>query len=113
MRDDLALDFGDTGQRLVPARFELAGDQSVGGIGSVILTEGAVGGIVRRVEIAAKSLAYLIRFSAARSAAAIDAATAPGPTTPRSAFSIASSTRSPPNAMQRGSPLSIQPRVQL
>ena len=57
MRSDLAFDFGDTGQCLIPARFELAGDQSVGGVGGVILPEGAVGGIARRFEIAAKSLA--------------------------------------------------------
>ena len=37
---------------------------------------------------------------------------APGCTTRRSASSIASSTRSPPKAMQRGSPLSSSPRQQ-
>ena len=41
-------------------------------------------------------------------AAAVAAAMAPGPTTPRSASSMASSTRNPPKAMQCGPPLSIQ-----
>ena len=60
MRDDLAFDFGDASERLVPARLKFAGDQPVGGIGGVILPESAVGGIARRFEIAAKSLAHLI-----------------------------------------------------
>ena len=60
MRFDLALDFGDAGQRSVPARLELARDQPVGGIGGVILSEGAIDGVACRFEIAAESLAHLI-----------------------------------------------------
>src|SRR6266700_3851763 len=60
MCGDLALDFGDADQRLVPARLELAGNESVGGISSVILPEGTVGGIARRFEITAESISHLI-----------------------------------------------------
>jgi len=60
MCGDLALDFGDADQRLVPARLELAGNESVDGISSVILPEGTVGGIARRFEITAESLSHLI-----------------------------------------------------
>jgi hypothetical protein len=38
---------------------------------------------------------------------------APGSTTFKTIASMASSTRKPPKAMQRGSPLSSQPRLQL
>jgi hypothetical protein len=57
---DLALHFVDAGERPVPARFELACDQPVGRIGSVILPESAVGGIARRFKIAPERIADLI-----------------------------------------------------
>src|SRR5712691_5104281 len=60
MCGDLAIDFGDADQRLVPARLEFAGNESVGGISSVILPEGTVGGIARRFEITAESISHLI-----------------------------------------------------
>ena len=97
----LALHLGHARERPVPARFKLARHQSVGGIGGVILPEGAVGGIARRFEIATEGLAHLIPLVLLASfAAAVAAAMAPGPTTPSSASSMASSTRSPPKAMQ-------------
>ena len=65
MRGDLALDFGDASERLIPARLQFAGDQPVGRVGGVILPEGAISGIARRFEIAAKSLAHLIPSLAA------------------------------------------------
>lgn len=60
MRNDLAFDIGDADKGLIPARLEFAGDQSIGGVGGVILPEGAVGGVARRFEIAAKSVAHLV-----------------------------------------------------
>ena len=113
MSGDPALHLRDAGERPVPARLKLAGDQPVGRIGGVILPEGAVGGVARCFEITAKSLTHLVPLLRGLLRPAIAAATAPGPTTPRSASSMASSTRRPPKAMQRGSPLSIQPRLQL
>jgi hypothetical protein len=59
MRGDPAL-LGDAGERAVPARLEFAGHQPVGGIDCTLLTEGAVGGVARCLQITAKSLAYLI-----------------------------------------------------
>jgi len=50
------------------------------------------------------------RRLAACASASTAAAIAPGSTTRRRASSMASSTRNPPNAMQRGSPLSSEPR---
>ena len=52
MRGDLALDLRHMGERPVPARFQLASNQPVRGISGVVLTEGAVGGIARRFEVA-------------------------------------------------------------
>ena len=60
MRRDLALDFGDAGERLVPARLEFASHQPVGWIGGVILSESAVGGIARCFKVAAEGLAHLV-----------------------------------------------------
>src|SRR3954452_14012628 len=60
MRGDPALHLGEAGKRPVPARLEFAGDHPVDGIGRVILTEGAVGGVARRFKVTAESLANLI-----------------------------------------------------
>src|SRR4051794_22408479 len=60
MDGDLALHLGDADERPVPARLKLTGDQPIGRIGGVILTEGAVGGVARRLEITAENLADLI-----------------------------------------------------
>ena len=60
MRRDLALNLRDVRERFGPARFQFASHQPVGGISSVILTEGAIGSIARRIKIAQKRLAHLI-----------------------------------------------------
>jgi hypothetical protein len=60
MRRDLALDFDDAGERLVPARLEFASHQPVGWIGGVILSESAVSGKAYCFKVAAESLARLI-----------------------------------------------------
>jgi hypothetical protein len=52
MRTDSALDFGDSSERLVPARLEFASDQPFGRIGGVVLREGAVTGVSRCFKIA-------------------------------------------------------------
>ena len=63
MRGYLALYLGNAAERAVPTRFKLAGHEPVGGIGSVILPEGAVDGVVRRFKIAAERVAHLIPLS--------------------------------------------------
>ncbi|WP_375784857.1 hypothetical protein ACE10Z_35130 [Bradyrhizobium sp. Pha-3] len=60
MRRDLALDLRYTRERLVPASLQFASNQPVGGISSVVLTEGAIGRIVRCFKVAQKCVAYLI-----------------------------------------------------
>src|SRR6516165_8777486 len=110
MVGNLRLDFGDADERLVPARLKFTGDKTVCGISSVILTEGTIRRIARRFEIAFERFADLITLLTQLRFGSDAAATAPGSTTLRTAASIASSTRKPPNAMQRGSPLSSRPR---
>jgi hypothetical protein len=114
MRRDPALDLRHMRERLVPACLQFTCHQPVRRIGGIVLPKGAVGRVARRFEIAAERIAHLIpsltRFLS-RSCCRGDGA--PGPTTLNSASSIASSTRKPPKAMQRGSALSIQPRLQL
>ena len=93
---DFGLDLRQMREHPVPARLQFARDQPIGWIGSIVLPEGAVGGVARRFEVAAEGLARLIPpFSAA-----VAAAVAPGPTTASNAFSMASSTRRPLKAMQ-------------
>ncbi|WP_368736638.1 hypothetical protein [Bradyrhizobium campsiandrae] len=57
---DLGLDLRHVCERLVPARLQFARDQPIGWIGSIVLPEGAVGGVTRRFEVAAESVAHLI-----------------------------------------------------
>src|SRR5882757_10894750 len=57
---DLGLDLRHMRERPVPARLQFARDQPVGWIGSIVLPEGAVGGVTRRFEVAAEGLAHLI-----------------------------------------------------
>src|SRR5271166_6672468 len=60
MVGDLRLDFSDAGERLVPTRLQFTGDQTVGRIGGVVLAEGAIRRIARRLEIASERFADLI-----------------------------------------------------
>ena len=57
---DLRLDLGDPGERGVPAHLQLGRHQSVGGIGGVVLAEGAVRVITRRLKVAEQHLAGLV-----------------------------------------------------
>src|SRR6266498_5763334 len=57
---DLGLDLRLMRKRPVPARLQFARDQPIGWIGSIVLPEGAVGGVARRFEVAAEGLPHLI-----------------------------------------------------
>src|ERR1700716_4319633 len=57
---DLGLDLRHMRERRVPARLQFARDQPIGWIGSIVLPEGAVGGVARRFEVAVEGLAHLI-----------------------------------------------------
>jgi hypothetical protein len=62
MGGDPALDLPHLGECPVPARFELASHQPVGRVRSIVLPEGAVGGVACRFQIAAKRVADLIQL---------------------------------------------------
>lgn len=110
MGGDLAFDFCHARERLVPARLQFAGDQPVGRVSGVVLPEGAIRRICR-FEIALEGFTYLIPPLVSFFLDSESGGNGAGPTTVRSASSIASSTRGPPKAMHRGSLLSIQPRL--
>ena len=110
---NLGFDLRHAGERRVPSRLQFASHQSVGRVGSVVLPEGPIGCIARRFEITPERLTHLVPLlprlllgsnGCRNSARANDC---------EKGTLMASSTRSPPKAMHRGSPLSIQPRVQL
>ena len=109
MGGDLGFDLRP-GERRVPSRLQFAGHQSVGRVGSVVLPEGPIGCIARRFEITPERLTHLVP-SLARLLLGSNGGRNSARTNDRE--KVAPSTRSPPNAMQRGSPLSIQPRVRL
>ena len=58
--DNLGLRVGDLGKRSVPTRFELARHETISGIRCVILTEGAIGCVVRSFKVAPKRVAHLV-----------------------------------------------------
>ena len=60
MTDDLRLDIGDAGKRRVPARLQFVRYEAVGGVGGVVLAPGAVGSVVRRLEVAKERRANLV-----------------------------------------------------
>jgi hypothetical protein len=60
MVGDARLAGGHADQGAVPARLELAGDKAVLGIGRVILPEGAIGRVARRLEVADQGLARFV-----------------------------------------------------
>ena len=110
---DLRLDLTDTGERGVPACLQLGCNQTIGGIGGIVLTEGTVCRIARRFKVRNRISRTWSRVLACRASTSTAAATATGSTTSSSISLIASSTRSPPKAIQRESSLSSHPRVQL
>jgi hypothetical protein len=103
MDSDLAFNFHNARKRLVPTCFQFTSHKAVGRVSGVVLPEGAIGCIARCFEIAHKRVVHAVPPLLSLCFG----------TTARRAFSTASSTLSPPKAIQRGSPLSIHPRVQL
>ena len=106
-------DLANSRQRLIPPPFQFAGDQPVRRVYRVILAERAIGGSTSGLEIAAQRLAQLVAPFGFLGVGLHSCGNRPGSTTFKIAASMASSTRKPPNAMQRGSPSSHRPRVQL
>ena len=60
MLGDALLDLGHARERAVPARLQLARHEAVLGIGGVVLAEGPIGGVARRLEVARQGLARLV-----------------------------------------------------
>ncbi len=54
------LELGHAGEGAVPASLQLASDEAVLGIGRVILSEGPIGGVPRRLEVADHGLPRLV-----------------------------------------------------
>ena len=104
MRGDHRLELANAQERPVPARLKFRRHEAVQRIGRIILPEGALGGVTCRFEIARHRLASLIAavggshfgVDRRRDSARLDRL--------EREVSIASSTRNPPKAMQRGSP---------
>jgi hypothetical protein len=59
LRDPL-FDFGNAPECIVPARLQFRGYEPIGGVDSVVLTEGAIGGVSRCLKITRESIADLI-----------------------------------------------------
>jgi hypothetical protein len=60
MGGDLAFNLRHARERLVPARLQFAGHQPIGRVGGVVLPEGPIGCIARRLEIALEYVVHLI-----------------------------------------------------
>jgi hypothetical protein len=56
----LPFDLADTFQCPVPAQLQLRRHQRIGGVGRVVLPEGAIGGVAHRFHVADQSVADLI-----------------------------------------------------
>ena len=108
-----ALDLVDTGKGSVPSQLQFRGDQPILGVRGVILPECPIGAVAGGLEIAHQRIANLIpavgslfrSFGSGGNGARVRRHW-------KSASSTASSTRRPPKAMHRGSPLSSRPRQQ-
>jgi hypothetical protein len=60
MGGDFAFDLRHARERLIPTCLQFASHQPIGGVGSVVLPEGAIGCIACRLEIALECFANLI-----------------------------------------------------
>ena len=60
MFGDPPVDLGDTRQRPVPARLQLAGHEAVLGVGSIVLVAGSLSVVAGRLEIARQRLARVV-----------------------------------------------------
>lgn len=112
MLGDFTLDLINMREGAVPSHLQLRRDQTVGGIGSVILSEGPVGSVTGSLQIAADGIPDLVTtigslrfsFGSARDCARLD-------DTQQCYLNRIVDAQSP-KAMQRGSPLSSRPRQQ-
>src|SRR5258706_16013458 len=112
MRGNPGLDLAYTCERAVPPHLQFPRDQPVLRIDGVLLPECPIGAVARRLEVAPQRITTLIA-AAGRLCFGLDGRSYRSrSTTRRRASSMASSTRNSPNAMQRGSPLSSEPRQQ-
>ena len=57
---NLALNFRNMRERLIPTRFQFVRDKSIGRIDRVILSEGAISGVARRLQITVQGIAHLV-----------------------------------------------------
>jgi hypothetical protein len=60
MRGDLRLDFLDIQERAVPSQLQLRCNETVRGIGGIVLPEGPIGGVACSLQIAGERLANLV-----------------------------------------------------
>jgi len=60
VRGNLGLYLGDLGKCLVPAHFEFAGHETIGGIRCIILTEGAIGCVARGFKVTPERIPHLV-----------------------------------------------------
>jgi len=81
MGGDFAFDLRHARECFVPARFQFAGHQPVGRNGGIVLSEGAIGCVARRFQIALECFAHLIARLAGLSLKARCASTRPFPAT--------------------------------
>src|SRR5262249_33484712 len=113
MGGNLGFDLRHAGERRVPSRLQFAGHQSVSRIGSVVLPEGPIGCIARRLEITPERLTHLVPLLPRLLLGSNGCRNSARANDREKGTLNGVITRSPPKATQRGSPLSIQPRVQL
>ena len=60
MSGNARFDLADARQCPVPAQLQLRRHQTVGGIGRVVLPEGAIGGVAYRFQVADQGVAHLV-----------------------------------------------------
>jgi hypothetical protein len=98
------LELGHAGESTIPASLQLTSDEAVLGIGRVILSEGPISSVPRRLEITDQGRPRLVTLDCGLRLGRSCSLHGVNCTTVSSAASTTSSTRSPLNAMQLGSP---------
>src|ERR1700736_4681201 len=112
MRGNPGLDLAYTCERAVPSQLQFRRDQPVLRVDGVILSECPIGAVARRLEVARQRITNLIA-AAGRLCFGLDGRSYRCRfDNPQKSFLDGVATRNPPNAMQRGSPLSSEPRQQ-
>jgi hypothetical protein len=107
------LHLADACQCPVPAQFQLCRHQTIGGIGRVVLSEGAIGGIAHCFQVSDQGVADLVATRRFLRIGLDRCGNGAWFNNFQDRRFNGTSTRKPPKAMQRGSPLSSQPRLQL